>query len=86
MEFWLGEVEKRMKASVRDQSEKALKAYAVIPRKQWVLQWPAMVVLAVSGIFWAKGVEDGVEVSTDTAKKILNDTSTLSTLWREISR
>ena len=49
-----------MCASVRAQCLAAIRDYAVTPRPQWVLRWPAMVVIAVSGIFWAKGVEDGI--------------------------
>lgn len=49
-----------MRASVRAQSLAALKDYAATPRTQWVLRWPAMVVLAISGVYWARGVEDGV--------------------------
>jgi dynein heavy chain, axonemal len=60
VETWLNEVEERMSASVRNQCLKALKAYVVTERTKWVLQWPAMVAISVAGVFWAKGVEDGV--------------------------
>jgi dynein heavy chain, axonemal len=67
VEFWLGEVETRMRASVREQSLEAIAAYATDARTDWVLCWPAMVVLAVSGIYWSKGVEDGVAGGRMTA-------------------
>lgn len=35
-------------------------AYATRPRTAWVRDWPAMVVLAVSQIYWARGVEGAV--------------------------
>lgn len=60
VECWLAEVETRMRASVRKQAADAIAAYATTPRTAWVLQWPAMIVLAVSGIYWARGVEDGI--------------------------
>jgi dynein heavy chain, axonemal len=61
VEFWLAEVETRMRASVRKQCIDAIAAYTTKPRTQWVLQWPAMVVLAISGVFWARSVEAGVK-------------------------
>lgn len=54
VEQWLGEVEKRMKASVRNQTQKSLLDYAVRPRPEWVRNWPAMAVLAVSAICWSQ--------------------------------
>eukprot|EP00879_Flechtneria_rotunda_P033567 GHRR01037192.1.p1 GENE.GHRR01037192.1~~GHRR01037192.1.p1 ORF type:complete len:217 (+),score=61.07 GHRR01037192.1:316-966(+) len=60
VELWLGEVERRMKASVRTQIVAAMHAYPTRPRPQWVREWPAMVVLAVTQIFWARGVEETV--------------------------
>jgi dynein heavy chain len=38
----------------------AMHAYVSRPRTSWVREWPAMVVLAVSQIFWARGVEESV--------------------------
>lgn len=49
-----------MRASVRHQTQMAVEKYPVTPRPEWVLQWPAMVVLAASGVHWAKGVEDSI--------------------------
>ncbi|WIA11828.1 hypothetical protein OEZ85_011917 [Tetradesmus obliquus] len=60
VEAWLGEVERRMKASIRTQVVAAMHAYVTRPRTSWVREWPAMVVLAVSQIFWARGVEEAV--------------------------
>lgn len=61
VEFWLGEVEARMKASVKKQCIDAIAAYTTKPRTQWVLEWPAMVVLGISGVFWARNVEAGIK-------------------------
>ncbi|KAF6265909.1 dynein heavy chain 2 [Scenedesmus sp. NREL 46B-D3] len=46
VEVWLGEVERRMKASIRSQVVAAMHAYVSRPRTSWVREWPAMVVLA----------------------------------------
>ncbi|GLC56009.1 hypothetical protein PLESTB_001054700 [Pleodorina starrii] len=62
VEIWLGEVERRMRSSVRQQVMLSMAAY-VQPgseRKQWVREWPAMVVLAVSAIFWSRQVEEAI--------------------------
>lgn len=61
VEIWLGEVERRMRSSVRQQVVLAMAAYANTPRKQWVREWPAMVVLAVSAIYWSREVEEAIE-------------------------
>lgn len=49
-----------MRASVRDQCLQALQSYVTTARASWVLQWPAMVILAVSAVYWSQGVEEGV--------------------------
>ncbi|KAK9803422.1 hypothetical protein WJX72_010826 [[Myrmecia] bisecta] len=60
VEVWLGEVERRMRGSVRSQIEQSMADYCKRPRPDWVRRWPAMVVLAVSAIFWSKNVEEGI--------------------------
>uniref|UniRef100_A0A803WD55 Dynein axonemal heavy chain 1 n=1 Tax=Ficedula albicollis TaxID=59894 RepID=A0A803WD55_FICAL len=52
VEDWLLEVEKSMKASVRDNIEKS----TATPRTTWVLEWPGQVVIAGCQIFWTKEV------------------------------
>lgn len=61
VEKWLGDVERRMLSSVRHQIEISVAAYAQVPRVQWVRDWAAMVVLAVSGIYWSKEVEEAID-------------------------
>lgn len=63
VEVWLGEVENRMRNSVRHQVIESMAAYVAQPRPDWVREWPAMVVLAVSAIFWAKEAEDAINGS-----------------------
>jgi dynein heavy chain, axonemal len=62
VETWLGEVERRMHASIRTQVIAAMHAYSARPRTSWVREWPAMVVLAVSQIFWVHGIEEALTV------------------------
>ncbi|NXM42418.1 DYH1 protein, partial [Gymnorhina tibicen] len=61
VEDWLLEVEKSMKASVRDNVEKSIGVYPETPRTTWVLQWPGQVVIAGCQIFWTKEVSDALE-------------------------
>ncbi|RMC00001.1 hypothetical protein DUI87_23409 [Hirundo rustica rustica] len=61
VEDWLLEVEKSMKASVRDNIEKSSGVYPETPRTSWVLQWPGQVVIAGCQIFWTKEVSEALE-------------------------
>ncbi|XP_051667332.1 dynein axonemal heavy chain 1 [Manacus candei] len=61
VEDWLLEVEKSMKASVRDNIEKSIGVYPETPRTAWVLQWPGQVVIAGCQIFWTKEVSEALE-------------------------
>ncbi|GMH32802.1 hypothetical protein BSKO_00636 [Bryopsis sp. KO-2023] len=63
VENWLGVVEKRMLASVRHQIAIAMEAYVQVDRTQWVREWAAMVVLAVSAIYWSKEVEESIQAA-----------------------
>eukprot|EP00899_Mesostigma_viride_P020786 jgi/Mesvir1/28709/Mv19680-RA.1 len=64
VEKWLVEVETGMVASVRAQTSKAVMAYAVTPREQWVLAWPGQVVLVTSAIYWTREVGAALKDST----------------------
>ncbi|NWW95122.1 DYH1 protein, partial [Rhynochetos jubatus] len=61
VEDWLLEVEKSMKASVRDNIERSIGVYPETPRTTWVLQWPGQVVIAGCQIFWTKEVSEALE-------------------------
>jgi dynein heavy chain len=37
-----------------------MQAYATCPRAEWVREWPAMVVLAVSQIYWSRQCEAAI--------------------------
>lgn len=38
-----------------------LQDYVTKPRHDWVLNWPGMVVLVVSAVFWTRGVTDALQ-------------------------
>ncbi|XP_053075250.1 dynein axonemal heavy chain 1 isoform X4 [Acinonyx jubatus] len=61
VEDWLREVERSMKASVRDIIERAIKAYPTMPRTQWVLNWPGQVTIAGSQTYWTMEVAEALE-------------------------
>ncbi|NXN51379.1 DYH1 protein, partial [Rynchops niger] len=61
VEDWLLEVEKSMKATVRDNIERSIGVYPETPRTTWVLEWPGQVVIAVCQIFWTKEVSEALE-------------------------
>ena len=61
VEKWLLEVEQLMIDSVRDVVQKAMVAYAEIPRGQWVLEWPGQVVLCASSAYWTTDVSKAIQ-------------------------
>ncbi|OCT85694.1 dynein heavy chain 1, axonemal [Xenopus laevis] len=61
VEDWLMEVEKVMKASVREYIERSIKAYPETPRTEWVLNWPGQVTIAGCQTFWTKDVSEALE-------------------------
>ena len=57
MEKWLLEVEGGMFDAIHDVTGRGIIDYANKPRSEWVLEWPGMVVLVVTAIYWTKGGE-----------------------------
>ncbi|MGH0183081.1 UNVERIFIED_CONTAM: hypothetical protein FKN15_013335 [Acipenser sinensis] len=68
VEDWLLEVEKSMKASVRDNIERSLKEYPKKPRTEWVLSWPGQVVIAGCQTFWTAEVSEALEMGDLTSR------------------
>ncbi|XP_074137053.1 dynein axonemal heavy chain 3 isoform X1 [Sminthopsis crassicaudata] len=60
VEKWLLQVEQMMLASIREVLKKGIDAYAEVPRKQWVLEWPGQVVICVSSVYWTKEVSEAI--------------------------
>lgn len=61
VESWLKEVEGMMCSSVHRVVHEAIIDYTQSPRKEWVLKWPAQVIIVVSQIFWTRGVTEALE-------------------------
>ncbi|XP_018600098.2 dynein heavy chain 1, axonemal isoform X2 [Scleropages formosus] len=61
VEEWLREVEKSMKASLRDIIDHSLQDYPQKARTEWVLSWPGQVVIAVCQTFWTAEVSQSLE-------------------------
>ncbi|XP_078270493.1 dynein axonemal heavy chain 1 [Rhinoraja longicauda] len=60
VEDWLLEVEKMMKASVKDNIQRSLKTYPETLRAEWVLTWPGQVVIAGCQTFWTMEVAEAL--------------------------
>jgi dynein heavy chain len=61
VEKWLLEVEGGMFDAIHDVTGRGIEDYARRPRNKWVLDWPGMVVLVVTAIYWTKGVSDALK-------------------------
>ncbi|XP_029991393.1 dynein heavy chain 1, axonemal [Sphaeramia orbicularis] len=61
VEDWLRDVEKSMKATLRENIERSLKVYPEQPRVDWVLSWPGQVVIAGCQVFWTTEVSEAIE-------------------------
>lgn len=60
VEHWLLEVEAVMRETLKDILGKAVAQYPEVPRIEWVLNWPAQIVLCGAMIYWTKHVEDAL--------------------------
>lgn len=56
VEKWLLLLESIQWDSIRTLTEASLKEYVKIPRKEWILNWPAQVILGVSCVYWTQEV------------------------------
>ncbi len=61
VEYWMGEVEKGMILSVRNELLKAIVAYKRKPRTEWCLLHPGQCVLTGSQIHWTHEVEQHIK-------------------------
>jgi dynein heavy chain, axonemal len=57
VEKWLKEVEQQMLTSIERNTLESWKSFPNTSRLEWITQWPGMVVLAVSQIYWASDIE-----------------------------
>ncbi|KAL1791662.1 dynein heavy chain 1, axonemal isoform X1, partial [Sigmodon hispidus] len=68
VEDWLLEVERSMKASVHDIIERAIRAYPMMPRTEWVLNWPGQVTIAGCQTYWTLEVAHALEAGNISSK------------------
>nr|XP_023655546.1 dynein heavy chain 1, axonemal [Paramormyrops kingsleyae] len=69
VEDWLREVERAMKATLRDNIERSLQDYPEKTRTEWVLHWPGQVVIAGCQTFWTTEVSRALELG-DLASRL----------------
>ncbi|CAM9175434.1 unnamed protein product [Chrysoparadoxa australica] len=74
VERWLLELEQMQWASIRTQTVLGLEEYPKIKREEWVLNWPAQVVLGVSQVYWTQDVTRAVqEKGAEGLKELIED-------------
>jgi len=61
VEKWLMEVQDAMITSLTDITRESIAAYAEKERTEWVIQWPAQVVICVDNVYWTKEVAEAIE-------------------------
>ncbi len=60
VEYWMGKIEKQMKSTLYIKTCEALENYPVkdpIHRQEWLFAYPAMVILIIDQIYWAREAE-----------------------------
>lgn len=62
VERWLLEIESIQWDSIRSLTVQSIEEYTKIPRKDWILNWPAQVILGVSCVFWTAEVTKALSV------------------------
>jgi dynein heavy chain len=83
VEKWLLQTEEQMLLAIRNETQKSLEHYKQVTRAEWMVQWPGMVVLCVSQIFWSAEIErifsmkQSIKDYSDSLQQQLEDTVTL---------
>jgi dynein heavy chain len=57
VEKWLLQVEEQMLVAIKTKTIDSWKSYEKTPRTEWIPQWPGMVVLCVSQIYWTADIQ-----------------------------
>ncbi|XP_050527307.1 dynein axonemal heavy chain 1-like [Daktulosphaira vitifoliae] len=63
VEYWLLEVEKTMRNTIKDAFKASLSKVEITPRNKWVFQWPGQVVIGVSQTSWTAHVENSIKTN-----------------------
>ena len=82
VERWLLEIESIQWDSIRTLTVLSLEEYTKLPRKKWLLNWPAQVILGVSCVFWTREVTAALQAGGGPAIAACN--SKLDSQLREI--
>ena len=69
VEKWLLQVEAAMFDNIAHITGEGIKSYGAKPRDQWVLDWPGMVVLVVTAVFWTRQVTEAISDGTRAVGK-----------------
>jgi dynein heavy chain, axonemal len=62
VERWLLEIESIQWDSIRSLTVQSIEQYTKIARKEWILNWPAQIILGVSCVFWTAEVTKALSV------------------------
>ncbi|XP_076766961.1 dynein axonemal heavy chain 1 [Xylocopa sonorina] len=63
VEYWLGDLERVMRNTIREIIHEALQVVETIPRKVWVYMWPGQVTLCCGQTYWTAQVENGIRTN-----------------------
>ncbi|XP_055593622.1 dynein axonemal heavy chain 12 [Uranotaenia lowii] len=69
VEKWLLRVEEEMLNAVKSELKLSYESYPTKPRHLWVLDWPGMVVLCVSQIYWASSIHASLGKKPEAIQK-----------------
>jgi len=61
VEKWLLEIESIQWESIRTLTVASLEEYPKIPRRKWILNWPAQVILGISSVYWTSEVTQALQ-------------------------
>jgi len=61
VEKWLLELESIQWVSLRSLTCASIEEYVKIPRKNWILNWPAQVILGISSLYWTTEVTQALK-------------------------
>lgn len=60
VEYWLGDLERSMRNTIREIIREALGVVETTPRNEWVYMWPGQVTLCCGQAYWTAHVEHAI--------------------------